>query len=217
MRKKNLMEMPTDNANLTSSLTGFYAVPLVCEAAAQIGCGCRAKPLLAALEGQEMVKRAWLRRSGTTVAVQWHQQLPQAEAVRIVNTAFVNEGEIKAVEDDKFEELLNDLRHGSQWYSLQTIDQLSIEEADLIATRMVHRLSPKVDLRSINLLELHCAIACACRDILVNDKAESLEWRRPALNRAIVDALRLRLDSDAMAALGNPLIFADHRPMADEL
>ena len=211
------MEVPTDKINLTFGLTGFYEVLLVCEAAPQIGCGCRTKPVLAALEHQEMVKRAWLRRSGTTVAVQWHQQLTQAEAVRIVNAAFTNEREIKAVEDDKFEELLNDLRQGSQWYSLQTIDQLSIEEADLIATRMVHRLSQKVDLRSINLVELHCAIACACRDILVNDMAESLQWRREALNRAIAEALRLRLDSDAMAALGNPLIFADHRPMADEI
>lgn len=34
-----------------------------------IGCGCRAKPVLAQLESEPLVSQAWLHRSGTTLAV----------------------------------------------------------------------------------------------------------------------------------------------------
>lgn len=197
--------------------TEFYSVSLVCEAAPQIGCGCRTKPVLTALERQDLVKRVWLRRSGTTVAVQWHQQLPEDEAVRIVNAAFANEGKAKAVEDGERTELLEQLRSGSQWYTSVTVDDLSSEEADLIATRMVRRLSQKVDLHAISLVELQSAIACACRDILVNDMAASLEWRRSALGRAIVEAASGYLDPHAMATLENSLRSADYRPLPNEL
>lgn len=50
---------------------GSYRVPLACEAALQIGCGCRSKPTLEALEDHLSVERAWLNCSGATAAIQW--------------------------------------------------------------------------------------------------------------------------------------------------
>lgn len=107
----------------------LYRVPLVCEAAPQIGCGCRTKPVLTALEHHALVKRAWLRRSGTAVAVQWHQPLPKEDAMRIVNAAFADESTVELVNDGECNELFAELRGGSGWYSAATIDDLSGEEA----------------------------------------------------------------------------------------
>ncbi len=73
----------------------FFQVPLVCEAAPQIGCGCRTKPLLAALGQHAMVSAAWLQRSGRTLAVQWEHLLPANDAVRLVNAVFADKGPLE--------------------------------------------------------------------------------------------------------------------------
>jgi len=47
----------------------FYRVGLACEAAPDIGCGIRAKPILYALKACDAIAGAWLSRSGTVIAV----------------------------------------------------------------------------------------------------------------------------------------------------
>lgn len=135
------MKVPLDQVPLTFSLTNFYDVPLVCEAAPKIGCGCRTKPVLAALDLYETVQGAWLRRSGMTLAVQWHQWLTEEDAMGIVNAALAGEGKVAAIRDSvRVERLFQELSSGALWYSVATIDKLSSEEADLIAARIgLHR------------------------------------------------------------------------------
>lgn len=211
------MEVLPVKGPLTLSLTSFYDAPLVCEAAPQIGCGCRTKPVLAALNLQELVQGAWLRRSGTTVAVHWHQWLTEENAIGIVNAAFAGEGKVLAVRDSgRVERLFHELSSGALWYSVATVDKLNSEEADLIAARIVRRLEQTEDLRDTNTVGLRCAIACACRSILLNDMAASVEWRRPSLTHGIVEAAQHYLDPHILAALKDSMRSADYRPLPGE-
>ncbi len=194
----------------------FFRVPLVCEAVPQIGCGCRTKPLLTALGQHAMVSAAWLQRSGSTPAVRWKHILPANDAMRLVNAAFADEGPLEPVQEEDRLELLAALRSSSEWYSAATIDDLSREEAELIAARMVRRLRQQVTLDSDTKAKLHCAIACATLEILINDMAASVAWRRPALGRAIVDAARSHLNVHAIAVLEDIVRVTDYRPLPDE-
>jgi hypothetical protein len=60
-------------------LVSFFRVPLVCEAAAHIGCGTRARPILADVEGQPGVRGAWLNREGTILAIAWPDGVADSE------------------------------------------------------------------------------------------------------------------------------------------
>lgn len=66
---------------------GFYSAPLVCEAVPQIGCGCRAKPVLARLEQQSDIERAWLHRRGDVIAVEWRRELDVDQQVGLLRAA----------------------------------------------------------------------------------------------------------------------------------
>ena len=44
-------------------------VPLRCEAAPEIGCGSRSKPILLELERESIIREAWLNDTGTVLAV----------------------------------------------------------------------------------------------------------------------------------------------------
>lgn len=66
--------------------TSFYAVPLVCRAAPEIGCGSRAKPILQELRQHRAVSEARLNRPGTVIAVIWAKDstpAARAEAITI--------------------------------------------------------------------------------------------------------------------------------------
>lgn len=195
---------------------GFYRVPLACEAAPQIGCGCRSKPILTALEGHPAVERAWLNRSGTTAAVQWSRAIAKEEALRVVSDAFAHEGTVIAVTEKEYESLLQQLSNDAIWYRAATIDALSREEAELIAARLVRRIAQKADLCPEAKAELQCAIACACREVLVSDQAVSFEWRREALRLAILDAAHASLHPQIMAQVESTLRSIDYRPLNNE-
>lgn len=76
---------------------GFYSAPLVCEAVPQIGCGCRAKPVLARLEQQSDIERAWLHRRGDVIAVEWRRELDVDQQVGLLRAALGGGSGIAAV------------------------------------------------------------------------------------------------------------------------
>lgn len=47
----------------------LFEVPLRCEAAPEIGCGSRSKPILLGLEREPTIMEAWLNGTGTVLAV----------------------------------------------------------------------------------------------------------------------------------------------------
>jgi RimJ/RimL family protein N-acetyltransferase len=72
-------ESKSGKSQVDSTRISFYAVPLVCGAAPEIGCGSRAKPILQALERNSAVAQAWLNRAGTVIAVLWSKDSTEGE------------------------------------------------------------------------------------------------------------------------------------------
>jgi len=192
---------------------GLYAVPLVCPAAPEIGCGLAAKPILEALEGQPGVEAAWLNRAGTVVAVLWAKDAPSERRRAAIQTAIqrvFRDMTVREVTDDEWERLLQDFRGGSEWYRANEVHRLSEIEADIIAARLVRRVQRLLD-RPIGSTEaLQRTLAGVLRQAttgrlpLDGVKAELLQAAsrlldaegRAALERAIDMGLRPRPEED---------------------
>jgi len=69
----------TNDTAISPARLTFYAVPLVCPAAPDIGCGSRSKPILLQLERENSVAEAWLNRPGTLMAIVWKTEAKRKE------------------------------------------------------------------------------------------------------------------------------------------
>lgn len=199
-----------------AALIDFYLVPLVCEAAPQIGCGCRTKPVLQALEANPMIQHAWLNKAGTTIAIQWRGATSEDEKLGVLSSVIDDGENVPAVRANGYEALFAELRSGVHWYSAETVDNLSRSEADIIGLRMMDRIKASVVLTQVQTTALQCAIACSAYEILIDTRAASREWRQPALNSAIVSAASPYLNVKEIEALTNTLHVADYRPLPGE-
>lgn len=157
----------------------FYSVPLVCEAAPQIGCGCRAKPRLAKLDGQAAVRRTWLHQSGDLLAVEWQHVLQAHERLALVRSAVADARELTEPSRSHKVERVTSFRDPRHWYTRETIDQLSDHEARVIARRVISRVSGLLSLPSGPAVELQ--LTEALRTVLVCDDDLSREVRREKL------------------------------------
>lgn len=117
--KDEVMNNCTNDENLS-----FYDVPLVCNAAPQIGCGSRSKPLLLDLERQSAIKEAWLNRTGTIVAIIWSKPVFERH-------------EIEFIERINVHETAESFRKEGGWFHGIEVDRLSLEEAQTIAKTSV--------------------------------------------------------------------------------
>ena len=126
----------------------FYKVPMVCKSAPAIGCGSRAKPVLTALEGQSaVVAGAWLNRTGTVLAVQWKPNTLPAQRESVARQAFAkSELTAEAVSGAEAATLAKSFGTGKNWYAASGVDQLSREEAVVIANRLVQRVQAQAPL-----------------------------------------------------------------------
>lgn len=196
-----------------AALIDFYLVPLVCEAAPQIGCGCRTKPVLQALEANPMIQHAWLNKAGTTIAIQWCGATPEDDKLSVLSSVLADGESVPMVRASGYEGLFAELRSGVRWYSAETVDDLSRSEADIIGLRMANRIKSSVVLTQEQTTGLQCAIARSAYEILVDTRAASQEWRQPALNTAIVSAAAPYLNAESIEALASTLHVADYRPL----
>ncbi|PCJ85361.1 MAG: hypothetical protein COA57_07800 [Flavobacteriales bacterium] len=124
----------------TAENVTFYQTPLVCGAAPEIGCGSRARPLLLELEQQESIKEAWLNRPGTVIAVVWNSTGKEQEKAVTARTLFTKHkvafDPISKKKEQKNQ--LSDFTQRGKWYRSAEVDQLSIEEAGVIAKDLVN-------------------------------------------------------------------------------
>jgi len=113
----------------------LYETPLVCNAAPEIGCGSRSKPVLLELEKNSPVKEAWLNRPGTVIAIVWKDK-PQTESIAkpIFEKNNVEFTELKSDEDVSYR---TTFRKANLWYRGASVDELSREEAATIAESSV--------------------------------------------------------------------------------
>ncbi|HEY1045858.1 MAG TPA: hypothetical protein VGF79_05425 [Bacteroidia bacterium] len=115
-----------------SGIITFYKVPLVCGAAPEIGCGSRLKPLFIDTDKEKQIKETWSNRQGTVIAVVWNEGTDED----LIQSLFKKHDiEAKLIsENSKIKELNASMMGKDKWYKGMEVDQLSIEEAGVIAT-----------------------------------------------------------------------------------
>ncbi len=109
----------------------YYSVPLKCGAAEGIGCGSRIKPLFLETEKEKNIKESWTNREGTVIAIVWAGQ----ENEKLIQSLFAqNDIEAKLIHDTaEVRKITADFRQPGKWLKGMEVDQLSIEEAGVIA------------------------------------------------------------------------------------
>jgi hypothetical protein len=145
---------------VTSDRVSLFEVALRCEAAPEIGCGSRSKPVLLQLEREPMITEAWLNETGTVLAVvgkEGTDRESRSETVQsILEKNCVTAAELHG---EARETQLKSYVSGKDWYRGAEVDNLSKREARTIAARLVHRIEAKVRLaqEKANALEISVA------------------------------------------------------------
>lgn len=150
--------------------TQFYRVGLACEAAPDIGCGIRSKPVLQALERSERIAGAWLSRSGGILAVRWRSRADEDEG--LISSDFIGEDCAcieRIIDASERRSPYASLEAGGGWCHAADIDRLSVEEAVIIAERVVRRLAAKAALDAERSARLAKSIAGACERMLTTE------------------------------------------------
>src|SRR5207249_4060553 len=110
-----------------------------CGAAADLGCGSAAKPILRELEQDARVATAKINHPGTVLAVAWKDPKHASSGIPFVVGALEkNESEAVTLHGPAREKALREYK-AEQWYGLGEVDRLSEREATVIASRLVTR------------------------------------------------------------------------------
>lgn len=120
----------------TNEVITFYEVPLVCGAAPEIGCGSRLKPLFMDTEKEKSIKESWSNRQGTVIAIVWNE--PANE--KLIQSIFKkHQVDAKLIVDSSEEaQQTLSLRGKGKWYKGMQVDELSIEEAGVMAASLTN-------------------------------------------------------------------------------
>src|SRR5438093_5693204 len=126
-----------EEANLLPEDLSFFKVPLECGAAADLGCGSAAKPILRELEKNAKVATAKINHPGTVLAVVWKERNLAPAGIPFVVSAFEkNDSEAVTLRGPDREKALREYEAG-KWYGPADVDRLSEREAEVIASRLV--------------------------------------------------------------------------------
>lgn len=126
--------------------TGFYRVALKCPAAPDMACGSGSKPVLTDLDSADEVAGVWLHRSGTVLAIAWQPTTAPAQRQALVNQVFALNATVGTplerpplAEAESFDD-------PTAWYASDRLDELTREEAGIIAHRLLHRMEARAAL-----------------------------------------------------------------------
>lgn len=128
-------------ANSNNNIT-YYSVGLVCNAAPDIGCGSRAKPVLKELDKEENIEKSFLNRKGTLLKLIWKNDVETEQAFALVNSIFkANDISVSVTSP---EDLINP--ETREWLDQEGLYLLSREEAGIIASQLIDNFKSKSDL-----------------------------------------------------------------------
>ena len=190
-----LMDAEGSKTAITPDRISLFTVPLQCEAAPEIGCGTRSKPILLQLEREPIIAEAWLNGTGTVLAVVWagnssHESRTKAvQAVVEKNGMTVTElvGEARDIE-------LKSFALGDAWYHGADVDNLSKQEARTIATRLVRRVQAKVALSEEKAKALEAGWADVVTRCFIGSPDNSTGTGDKELNEQLLKVARENLD-----------------------
>lgn len=127
------------NKSTSIERISYYKVPLVCGAAPEIGCGSRIKPFFIETEKQDKIKESWSNRRGTIIAVVWADNFNDGKQREDFIQPLFKKHNIDAeliIDEKEIADIGASLKT-DKWYRGMEIDQLSLEEAGVIANEMV--------------------------------------------------------------------------------
>ncbi len=140
--RNNAFQIPAEE-NVT-----IFEVPLVCKAAAHLGCGSRSKPLLLELENDSVIAQAWLNRGGTQFAIAWEPVTTAQQRTETIKE-FLNKHQdldLKRISGETANIALKGFQSKEGWYRAAAVDRLSEEEAQVIAARFISRFRKSVSI-----------------------------------------------------------------------
>ena len=126
--------------------TGFYRVALKCPAAPDMACGSGSKPVLTDLDSADEVAGVWLHRSGTVLAIQWQPTAPSAQREALVNQVFALNATVGTPLERPPLTEVESFDVPTAWYASGRLDELTREEAGIIAHRLLHRMEARATL-----------------------------------------------------------------------
>ncbi len=128
-----------DLMSASDRAVSFYEAPLVCHAAPSIGCGSKAKFMLADLEKySDAVEGAWLNKKGTVVAVQWNEKTVENRKEEIVQTVSESHSiELSTLTSSEAKNYAKTFPKSNEWFKSKEVDKLSKEEAQIIAKNTI--------------------------------------------------------------------------------
>ena len=187
---------PLVNKSINQETVTFYDVPLVCGAAPSIGCGSRAKPLLLDLERQGVIKEAWLNRTGTMVAIVWHDAPGMEEAGKPV----FKRHEVDYTERLADPQTVESFPIQGSWLRSADVDRLSLEEAQEIAETLVALPAKEGLISSEEAARIKSEIEAYFRKelIKVRSKRELLDDTRGMFPEAVLSTYERRVGAQRM-------------------
>ena len=205
------MDVPSGQDAPSEEMT-FFRVPLVCEAASGLGCGTIAAPVLADLECQPAVASAWLNRDGTVLGIVWTDGARDPEPV----LSTLQRHGVAGVELKGPDHQRNcDSFAAEAWYRPVQLQDLSAEEARVIAARLVRRLEQNVRVPAGTAERLARSLGDACARALAGASPTSASARREQIAAALLDAGRDVLEPSAFQAFA-AAVSLGHRPLPGE-
>ncbi len=128
-----------DVMNASNTAVTFYEAPLVCHAAPSIGCGSKAKFMLVEFEqNKEAVDGAWLNKTGTVVAVKWNTSVDNNKKDEIIKAVSSNHNiELTTLASTEANNYSASFPNSNAWFKGKEVDQLSKEEAGIIAQNTI--------------------------------------------------------------------------------
>lgn len=190
-------------ATVDVARVSFYEVGLVCPAAPKIGCGSRAKPVLLTLGADARIAGAWLNETGTRLAVAWKgKPLSKDELNAAIDATGVAANDIAA--DDRAG-LVASFRSNRDWLDATTIDRLSVQEAGIIAARLVRRMEAKAKLSPEQAAHLRSAFEETFRDRFTRGVGADIGDALVAAAKPFVEPSTLAIVRDVVALGYRPL------------
>lgn len=122
-----------------NTVVSFYEAPLVCLATPSIGCGSKAKFLLLDLEqNRDVVEGAWLNKKGTVIAVKWNINTEEIKRTEIIKTVNSNHNiDLTTIGQTETADYSKSFPNNNEWFKGNEVDQLSKEEAGIIARNTI--------------------------------------------------------------------------------
>lgn len=196
---------------ITSKMS-FFHVPLVCEAAPHMGCGTRARPVLAGAEQALGVREAWLNREGTMLGIVWAGACDSEALLRALALQGVAAVEVQG---ENYLQAYDAFATGNGWYRAGQMQELSNEEARVIAARLVRRLVQEISLPAAAAERLTRGLEHACARALAEASAVSASKRQEQIASALLNAARNLLETAQFAAF-QAVVALGHRPLPGE-